>query len=310
MGKENQGEIFRSIRESRGFSLKEAAGNTVTPQFLRKFENGMSKMTIQNFEAILENIGVDWEAYQFRKSIADSAEGEFFKWQTAVADLIHKKEYGRAMSLINQPLKDPEINDYFVLTYKAVVKIGIANTLGEHMLTQKDWQEIEYVKQRLMEIDQWDKIELNVFAQLMTQFDYDVVRERCYKVLHELQANQGLHHFSLGWHYVTLLAHAINYFSIKGSFEEAEKLAQELLTVLENNPQTGINIWSFLEVSIARVYNFLRHDKVEGLELAQKVLRTFRSLEQLGELVFFRVQGEAFFETVVRLNKTGQPFDI
>ncbi|MGF0112909.1 helix-turn-helix domain-containing protein, partial [Streptococcus sp. SGI.013] len=43
------GKVFKYLREKRGLSLKEAAADTVTPQFLGRFEKGQSSLSIDNF---------------------------------------------------------------------------------------------------------------------------------------------------------------------------------------------------------------------------------------------------------------------
>ena len=78
------GLVYKAIREERGFTQKEAAGTTVTPHFLRQFEQGKSRITIQKFEEILSNIGIDKETFDSLKT--QMFPTEFHKLQAQVAE--------------------------------------------------------------------------------------------------------------------------------------------------------------------------------------------------------------------------------
>ena len=53
-------EEYRSLREARGLTLKEAASDIVSPQFLSQFEKGIS---LENFAKLLIFIGVEWNDF-------------------------------------------------------------------------------------------------------------------------------------------------------------------------------------------------------------------------------------------------------
>lgn len=55
---ENIGKIFKIIRESKNMSLKEVAGDYVTPAQLSRFENGKSNLTVDTFFHCLSNMDV------------------------------------------------------------------------------------------------------------------------------------------------------------------------------------------------------------------------------------------------------------
>lgn len=54
------GQHFRTWRKRRGLSLKEAAGDIVSPQFLSQFERGQKNISLTIFSRLLISIGVDW----------------------------------------------------------------------------------------------------------------------------------------------------------------------------------------------------------------------------------------------------------
>ncbi|MFK8242607.1 MULTISPECIES: Rgg/GadR/MutR family transcriptional regulator [unclassified Facklamia] len=56
--KEQFGKVFKIIRESKNMSLKEVAGEYVTPAQLSRFENGKSNLTVDTFFYCLGNMDV------------------------------------------------------------------------------------------------------------------------------------------------------------------------------------------------------------------------------------------------------------
>ncbi|MGT2800049.1 Rgg/GadR/MutR family transcriptional regulator [Streptococcus marmotae] len=56
--KEQYGKVFKIIRESKNMSLKEVAGDFVTPAQLSRFENGKSNLTVDTFFHCLNNMDV------------------------------------------------------------------------------------------------------------------------------------------------------------------------------------------------------------------------------------------------------------
>ena len=57
------GKAFRQLRLDRGYSLKEAAGNIISPQMLGVFEHGKSSISLNNFGRLLIRIGATWNDF-------------------------------------------------------------------------------------------------------------------------------------------------------------------------------------------------------------------------------------------------------
>lgn len=68
---ENFGEIFHKLRINKGFNLKQAADNIVSPQFLGRFEKGQSDITTTNLYLLLQKINITPEEffYEYQKNI-------------------------------------------------------------------------------------------------------------------------------------------------------------------------------------------------------------------------------------------------
>lgn len=58
--KSEHGKIFKKLRLERGLKLKEAAGNIVSVQTLRRFEAGETSVSLVTFEKLMANIGIGY----------------------------------------------------------------------------------------------------------------------------------------------------------------------------------------------------------------------------------------------------------
>ena len=54
------GPTFKKFREARNISLKEAAGDIISPQLLSQFENGKKNVSLEKFSRLLISIGVSF----------------------------------------------------------------------------------------------------------------------------------------------------------------------------------------------------------------------------------------------------------
>ncbi len=58
MGVSRYGKAFRKIRKERKISLKEAAGDIISPQLLSQFELGKKNVSLSNFDQLLVSVGI------------------------------------------------------------------------------------------------------------------------------------------------------------------------------------------------------------------------------------------------------------
>lgn len=63
MESKHYGEIIYKIRQDRNMSLKEAAGDAITPNNLSRFEKGLSTVKVDTFFEILSKLNLDMEDY-------------------------------------------------------------------------------------------------------------------------------------------------------------------------------------------------------------------------------------------------------
>lgn len=299
------GLVYKHIREKRGFTQKEAAGKTVTTQFLRQFEQGKSRITLQKFEEILANIGID--KADFDKTKTQLYPSNFHKLQEQVASLVYKREYQKILSLISKPLENPGVSEHYVIANRVINKFAIANIIGDSFLTEADYQELDYIKNYLSELEVWNTIEVNIFTSILPHFSIEFLDYRLPRLLETFRQDTEIHADRAADYYFSCLKIAVRHYSTHGYYDKAEKLATQTLELIHDFPLLSIRMMEILNFSMERANNFLRQDNPKGVEIAQQIFTTMESLERVYPNPVLTRMREDFFQTATQLNKTGQP---
>lgn len=302
------GLVYKFIREERGFTQKKAAGITVTPHFLRQFEQGKSRITIQKFDELLSNIGIDKETFDILKM--KMFPSEFHKLQTQVANLAYKREYKKILSLINKPLENPGVSEHYVIANRVVNKFAIANIIGNSFLTSKDYQELEYIKNYLSELDNWNKIEVKIFSSIIPHFSIEFLDYKLYHLLNTLKKQTEYHSTRTADYYIDCMRTSIKHYSVNGYYDKAENLALKTLEVINTFPLLSAKMVDMIGLSMERANNFLRQDDIRGLEIAKHIFAVLDNFEKIYPNHLLIRMREDFFATVTQLNHTGQPLDV
>ena len=71
MESKHYGEIIHKIRQDRNMSLKEAAGDAITPNNLSRFEKGLATIKVDTFFEILNKLNLAAEDYSEVLNIPD-----------------------------------------------------------------------------------------------------------------------------------------------------------------------------------------------------------------------------------------------
>ena len=235
---------------------------------------------------------------------------KFHKLQAQVADLAYKREFKKILSLINQPLENPGIAEHYVIANRVVNKFAIANIIGDSFLTPKDYQELEYIKNYLSELDDWNKIEVNIFSSILPHFSIEFLDYRLYHLLDTLKKQTEYHSIRTADYYIACLRTAIKHYSVNGYYDKAENLAVKTLEVINTFPLLSTKMTEMINLSMERANNFLRQDDVRGLELAKHIFASLDNFEKIYPNQLLTRMREDFFATVTQLNHTGQPLDV
>ena len=159
-------------------------------------------------------------------------------------------------------------------------------------------------------MDDWNKIEVNIFSSILPHFSIEFLDYRLYHLLDTLKKQTEYHSIRTADYYIACLRTAIKHYSVNGYYDKAENLAVKTLEVINTFPLLSTKMTEMISISMERANNFLRQDDVKGLELAKYIFASLDNFEKIYPNQLLTRMREDFFVTVTQLNHTGQPLDI
>ena len=295
------GEIIQKIRQDRNMSLKEAAGDSITPNNLSRFEKGLATVKVDTFFEILSKFNLDAEDYSEVLNIKD--EGAQRAKQVIVA--LHKQDLIKARQILGKKSDWRNIIDYYILK---LVSITTIKTLDK--CTPDEVEAIRYLIDYIFKIDTLyirDIIIIDNLFKIPNQFFelkfLEYIEKLIIKGLEErkyITENFELRYAITG----SKLARA---YSRYGYYDKAEKLIYKLKLILTQESYGIISIPLFY-LNMYEVYNLLRQNNPKGIERANTVIHYMDAQNDLFPLSYMYAWKNEFIQEVQRLNKTGIPF--
>ena len=96
MESKHYGKIIYKIRQDRNMSLKEAAGDAITPNNLSRFEKGLATVKVDTFFEILSRFNLDLEDYVELLNIQDESDQRIQQ----VANAVSKNDMTKAKQIL------------------------------------------------------------------------------------------------------------------------------------------------------------------------------------------------------------------
>lgn len=186
MGK--YGKVFKIIRESKNMSLKEVAGDFVTPAQLSRFENGKSNLSVDTFFNCLKNM--------------DVLQGEFstfFHSYFQDEDIRVSIELYQAIENRNTIYIQRKIKEYEQLFLKngrksdrvliSVLYVALNRCDSTQSVPEK---EKNIITEYLMSIDEWCFYELWIFGRCSMAMNSKTIEVLGNELVHRTQFYNGL----------------------------------------------------------------------------------------------------------------------
>lgn len=153
------GQTFKQIRKSKGMTLKEAAGETLSLAQVSRFENGQSMITIDLFYELLSNINTTPQEYDFLMG-ADPEVGlrNFFY---RIIEINGNIETTKILEDEKEKLLKNNPGPYDWERYMVYLVENII-----HIRNNEPLDEENYVRDYLMQIENWGERELRIYALL------------------------------------------------------------------------------------------------------------------------------------------------
>ncbi|WP_373765611.1 Rgg/GadR/MutR family transcriptional regulator [Jeotgalibaca porci] len=266
------GAIFRQIRINKGMKLKEAAGDTLSPSQLSRFENGLSMVTVETFYEALKNINATPQEFLFL--VGDSQDNELndaFKKIENLAntsDLINLKKLRDSWK---KEVKTPYQWKHFLVLF-------IDNLLHvfetEHPLNQSE------ILDYLMQVEDWGEMELRIYTLFGFVFEVDTTYH-----LMKSAVKKSRKYMALPQDAKLLFTILSNNFSTF-IFHKRFDYALETLKLYGEQLDRDVKL---LDPHLDFLFNqgilaFCQHDEEDGIALCEKVIELCQLFKQTENL--------------------------
>jgi len=298
------GEIIQKIRQDRNMTLKEAAGDIITPNNLSRFEKGLASIKVDTFFEILSRFNLDDMDYAEMLHIQNDGSQRVKQ----IGNALSKNDRMKATQILGKKSEWRNIIEYYTL------KLAIFNHETKmDELTPNEVEAMNYLLNYIFSIDTLYMRDFTIIEILLTfkiqSFELKFLEYLEKLILKGLEDSKYVtEHF---YHrYATTGMFLIRTYSRYGYYDKAEKLIYKLKIKISEEFNHESSTFHLFHLNIYEVYNLLRQDNPKAIELAKAVIHYIDAQNNLFPLAYLFETKNIFIQDVQRLNKTGIPFPL
>ena len=304
MEPKHYGEIIQKIRQDRNMTLKEAAGDAITPNNLSRFEKGLATIKVDTFFDLLNRFNLDGEDYAEVLHIKDEDTQRSRQFLVE----FQKQDLTKARQILGKKSDWGNIIEYYIL------KLGILNQAKGHTIDKFTPDEEEAVNYLINYIFNIDTLYLRDFTiiEILLMFKIQFFELKFLEYIEKL-IMKGLEDFKyitdqFYRRYTTTGTLLVRAYSRYGYYDKAENLIYKLKIIMSKEFHNAYSVYNLFNLNIYEVHNLLRQNNPKGIELANNVLHYIDAQNNLFPLAKMFEEKNTFVKEVQRLNKTGIPF--
>lgn len=301
------GKVFKELRLERGVKLKDAAGEVISAQTLRRFEADETSVSLVVFEKLLGSLGIGY--IEYLTELLPRLESDYKELTIDVLKFARVGNYSGMMTHLVRKLKDDKITLSERL-FIAVMITGYSGILPEkfkenNKILLKYFQGIEMLSLN-------EKAALNgiITTSSTKEIPLEFVRRT---IADSLSYNPDVEGINIISTIITfrVLHSSIGFLLRSGNCNEAEEICKKVIEILDLIDITLSHIKPTFAVHtyILLAQIKLAQNKVEGVELANKCIRQIDASIDLYNSTKEINNRKDYVERFYELNKTGVEFD-
>lgn len=301
------GKVFKELRFERGVKLKDAAGEVISAQTLRRFEADETSVSLVVFEKLLGSLGIGY--IEYLTELLPRLESDYKELTIDVLKFARVGNYSGMMTHLVRKLKDEKITLSERL-FIAVMITGYSGILPEkfkenNKILLKYFQGIEMLSLN-------EKAALNgiITTSSTKEIPLEFVRRTIADSLSYNPDVEGINIISTIISF-RILHSSIGFLLRSGNCNEAEEICKKVIEILDLIDITLSHIKPTFAVHtyILLAQIKLAQNKVEGVELANKCIRQIDASIDLYNSTKEINNRKDYVERFYELNKTGVEFD-
>ena len=301
------GKVFKELRLERGVKLKEAAGEVISAQTLRRFEADETSVSLVVFEKLLGSLGIGY--IEYLTELLPRLESDYKELTIDVLKFARVGNYSGMMTHLVRKLKDDKITLSERL-FIAVMITGYSGILPEKF-KENNKILLEYF-QGIEMLSLNEKAALNgiITTSSTKEIPLEFVRRT---IADSLSYNPDVEGINIISTIITfrVLHSSIGFLLRSGNCNEAEEVCKKVIEILDLIDITLSHIKPTFAVHtyILLAQIKLAQNKVEGVELANKCIRQIDASIDLYNSTKEINNRKDYVDRFYELNKTGVEFD-
>ena len=301
------GKVFKELRLERGVKLKDAAGEVISAQTLRRFEADETSVSLVVFEKLLGSLGIGY--IEYLTELLPRLESDYKELTIDVLKFAKVGNYSGMMTHLVRKLKDDKITLSERL-FIAVMITGYSGILPEKF-KENNKILLEYF-QGIEMLSLNEKAALNgiITTSSTKEIPLEFVRRT---IADSLGYNPDVEGINIISTIITfrILHSSIGFLLRSGNCNEAEEVCKKVIEILDLIDITLSHIKPTFAVHtyILLAQIKLAQNKVEGVELANKCIRQIDASIDLYNSTKEINNRKDYVERFYELNKTGVEFD-
>jgi len=301
------GKVFKELRLERGVKLKDAAGEVISAQTLRRFEADETSVSLVVFEKLLGSLGIGY--IEYLTELLPRLESDYKELTIDVLKFARVGNYSGMMTHLVRKLKDDKITLSERL-FIAVMITGYSGILPEKF-KENNKILLEYF-QGIEMLSLNEKAALNgiITTSSTKEIPLEFVRRT---IADSLSYNPDVEGINIISTIITfrVLHSSIGFLLRSGNCNEAEEICKKVIEILDLIDITLSHIKPTFAVHtyILLAQIKLAQNKVEGVELANKCIRQIDASIDLYNSTKEINNRKDYVERFYELNKTGVEFD-
>ena len=307
MNKSIHGKVFKELRLERGVKLKDAAGEVISAQTLRRFEADETSVSIAVFEKLLASLGIGY--IEYLTELLPRLESDYRKLTIDVMKFAKVGNYSGMMTYLVRKLKEDEITLSERL-FIAVMITGYSGILPEKF-KENNKILLEYFQGiEMLSLNEKAALTGIIATSSTKEIPLEFVRRT---IVDSLSYNPDVEGINIISTIITfrVLHSSIGFLLRSGYYSEAEIVCQKMITIIDSIDITLSHIKPTFAVHtyILLAQIKLAQNKVEGVELANKCIRQIDASIDLYNSTKEINNRKDYVERFYELNKTGVEFD-
>mgnify|MGYP000913619162 FL=1 len=301
------GKVFKKLRLERGVKLKDAAGEVISAQTLRRFEADETSVSLVVFEKLLGSLGIGYIEYLIE--LLPRLESDYKELTIDVLKFARVGNYSGMMTHLVRKLKDDKITLSERL-FIAVMITGYSGILPEKF-KENNKILLEYF-QGIEMLSLNEKAALNgiITTSSTKEIPLEFVRRT---IADSLSYNPDVEGINIISTIITfrVLHSSIGFLLRSGNCNEAEEVCKKVIDILDLIDITLSHIKPTFAVHtyILLAQIKLAQNKVEGVELANKCIRQIDASIDLYNSTKEINNRKDYVDRFYELNKIGVEFD-